>query len=287
LDEIWAKGMRNPYRWSFDRLTGDLYIGDVGQGCWEEVDFQPASSLGGENYGWVIMEGTHCYPPGANCAPVSCTPQHVQPIHEYSHSQDGFSCSITGGYVFRGAGIPSLQGRYFFADFCSSHIYSFLYNGSVVTELTDRTAELAPGGGLAIADIVGFGEDGFGNMYIVDRDAATSGEIYRIVDPTSGVDPVEAPQARFEVSPATPNPFTDAIDFDIHTAAAGVMKVEVFDAAGRLVRTLAENTSIPSGTRSLAWNGRMDAGQAAPSGIYFLRVEVNGEALSQRITLVR
>jgi len=288
LDEIWAKGVRNPYRWSFDRLTGDMYIGDVGQGCFEEISFQPAGHAGGLNFGWRLMEGLHCYPPGANCTQQpGCIPVHTLPIHEYSHSEAGFSCSVTGGYVYRGAAIPALQGRYFFADFCSAHIYSFRYTGGGVTELTDRTTELAPGGGLVIADIAGFGEDGFGELYIMDRDAATAGEIYKIVDPTSGVDPVPAPQARFEVSPATPNPFTDVIDFDVHTAAGGVMKVEVFDAAGRLVRTLAENASIPSGTRNLAWNGQMDAGQAAPSGIYFLRVEVNGEALTQRLTLVR
>jgi glucose/arabinose dehydrogenase len=285
LDEIWSKGLRNPYRWSFDRLTGDLYIADVGQGCWEEINFQAGGVAGGQNYGWVIMEGLHCYIPAQGCNP-SCTPQHILPIHEYSHSEAGFSCSVTGGYSYRGS-IPSIQGRYFFADFCSNQIYSFRYTGGAVTELTNRTAELAPGGGLSITGIAGFGEDANGELYIVDRDAGTTGEVYKVVDPTSGVDPVPAPQARFEVSPATPNPFTDAIDFDIHTAAAGVMKVEVFDAAGRLVRTLAENTSIPSGTRNLVWNGQMDAGQAAPSGIYFLRVEVNGEALSQRITLVR
>jgi len=286
LDEIWAKGMRNPYRWSFDRLTGDLYIADVGQGCWEEIDFQPGSSTGGENYGWVRMEGTHCYPPGANCSPSSCTPIGVMPIHEYSHTEAGFSCSITGGYSYRGS-IPSIQGRYFFADFCSNHIYSFLYTGGSVTELTDRTAELAPGGGLSIGAIAGFGQDATGELYIVDRADAVSGEIYKLIDPTSGVDPTPAPQARFEVSPATPNPFTEAIDFDVHSAAGGTMKVEVFDAAGRLVRTVAENATIPAGTKSMSWNGRMDGGQAAPSGIYFLRVELNSEARSQRVTLVR
>jgi len=96
--EIWALGVRNPWRFSFDRQTGDLYVGDVGQGAWEEVDYQPASSAGGENYGWNILEGTHCYPPSV----TTCTPpaHYAPPVHEYSHS-DG--CSIARGFVYRGS----------------------------------------------------------------------------------------------------------------------------------------------------------------------------------------
>jgi glucose/arabinose dehydrogenase len=288
LDEIWAKGVRNPYRWSFDRQIGDMYIADVGQGCWEEIDFQPASSAGGENYGWVIMEGAHCYPPGPQCQPISCTPQHILPIHEYSHSEAGFSCSVTGGYVYRGSILPTLPGTYFFADFCSNQIYSFRYTGSTVTEFTNRTTELAPGGGLSITGIAGFGEDGFGEMYIVDRDAASTGEVYKITATAAGVeDPSSAPRASFALDPATPNPFSTAIDFGIQASAAGQLTVEVFDATGRLVRTLSAGEAIPAGRRDLTWDGQSDDGSPAPSGAYFLRVEMNGEAQSQRVMLVR
>jgi glucose/arabinose dehydrogenase len=286
LDEIWAKGTRNPYRWSFDRLTGDLYIADVGQGCWEEVDFQPASSTGGENYGWVVMEGTHCYIPAQGCNPI-CTPQFVQPIHEYSHSEAGFSCSITGGFVYRGSSIPTLPGTYFFADFCSNHIYSFRYTGSV-TEFTDRTAELAPGGGLSITNIAGFGEDGSGELYIVDRDTDLTGEIYKLVATAAGVEnPADSPPAPFALDQATPNPFSTAIDLGMQAATAGTLKAEVYDASGRIVRTLADGVNVPVGHRTITWDGRMDEGTAAPSGIYFIRVELGGLAQSQRITLVR
>jgi len=173
LDEIWAKGVRNPWRFSFDRLNGDLYIADVGQSQWEEIDFQPASSAGGENYGWRLMEGDHCYDPPSNCDPGGLT----YPIYEYSHGGTPFRCSISGGYVYRGNAIPQLPGTYFFADYCSGQIWSFRYDGSNITEFTDRTAELAPDSGYVISDISSFGEDGSGELYIVDL----GGEVFKIV----------------------------------------------------------------------------------------------------------
>jgi glucose/arabinose dehydrogenase len=180
LDEIWAKGVRNPWRYSFDRQTGDMYIADVGQNTWEEIDFQSASSAGGENYGWRLMEGAHCYDPPTNCDPGGLT----YPIYEYSHGGTPFRCSITGGYVYRGSAIPGLPGTYFFADYCSDQIWSFRYDGSNLTEFTDRTSELDPGGGQSIDDISSFGEDFYGELYIVDL----GGEVYKII-----VDPQTVP----------------------------------------------------------------------------------------------
>ena len=172
LDEIWAKGLRNPWRFSFDRLTGDLCIADVGQDLYEEIDFQPASSNGGENYGWRLMEGNHCYNPPVNCDPGGLT----YPIYEYSHGGSPFRCSVTGGYVYRESAIPDLQGTYFFGDYCSGQIWSFRYDGINVNDFTERTSQLAPGGGLSIDEISSFGEDAVGNLYIVDLD----GEVYKI-----------------------------------------------------------------------------------------------------------
>lgn len=113
--EVWAWGLRNPYRFSFDRDTGDLYIADVGQNQWEEVNFQPADSPGGENYGWKIYEATRRYSSDAEPANV------VMPIAEYDHSN---GCSITGGYVYRGQAIPALQGVYIFGDWCSGKLWA-------------------------------------------------------------------------------------------------------------------------------------------------------------------
>src|SRR5690606_35868014 len=136
---IWAYGLRNPWRNSFDRLTGDLYIADVGQGSWEEVNFQPASSTGGENYGWRCYEGNAPYNT-SGCGPQSNYdfPFHVYPIGGQSE------CAITGGYVYRGEDIPGLDGTYFFSDFCSAKIWSLRYDGNNVAEFTNRTSELSP-----------------------------------------------------------------------------------------------------------------------------------------------
>ena len=169
-EEIWAYGIRNPWRFSFDSLTGDLYIGDVGQNAWEEIDFQPASSPGGENYGWRCMEGFNCTSnSGCTCNDTALT----LPIHEYGHN---LGCSVTGGIVYRGP-ITALGGTYFFGDYCSARIWSFRYDGSTMTEFKNRTSELDPPGSDIINDISSFGEDGVGNLYIVDY---ADGQIFRI-----------------------------------------------------------------------------------------------------------
>jgi glucose/arabinose dehydrogenase len=157
--EVWAYGLRNPWRFSFDRLTGDLYIGDVGQGNWEEIDFQPFSSNGGENYGWNQMEGNHCFISG-------CSPElYVPAISEYSHS-DG--CSVTGGYVYRGTFDPGLDGTYFYGDYCSGKIWGLRKSGEGVW-----TSDLWFETSLKISS---FGEDEAGELCVVDH----NGGIYRI-----------------------------------------------------------------------------------------------------------
>lgn len=173
-DEIWAYGLRNPWRNAFDQLTGDLYIADVGQNAWEEIDFQPATSTGGENWGWRCREGAHNFNFQANCNGLTL----LDPIHEFSHGGSPFRCSITGGEVYRGCAVPDLQGTYFFADYCSNQIWSFIYTGSPIPVATDRTAELAPGGGLSISSISGFGRDAYGEIYICDL---SGGEVFRII----------------------------------------------------------------------------------------------------------
>jgi len=173
-DEIWAYGLRNPWRPSFDWLTGDLYIADVGQNTREEVNYQPAASGGGENYGWRLREGTIATPTGGVGGPAPLGA--IEPIHDYAHTgapNGGFS--ITGGYVYRGPN-AALQGVYFFADYVSEQIWSFRYDGAGKSEFTNRTAELVPNIG-AIDSVVSFGEDGAGELYIVDL----GGEVFKIV----------------------------------------------------------------------------------------------------------
>jgi cysteine-rich repeat protein len=175
LDEIWAMGLRNPWRFSFDRETGDLYIADVGEDTREEIDFQAANSPGGENYGWRCMEASSCTGlSGCTCDSPTLTP----PIVEYPHL--GGDCSVTGGYVYRGCALPNLLGTYFYADFCSGAIRSFRYVGGAVTDPQNRTAQLTPPQG-PITSIASFGEDAAGELYIVSHD----GGIYKIVPQTS------------------------------------------------------------------------------------------------------
>jgi glucose/arabinose dehydrogenase len=163
--EIWSYGLRNPWRFSFDRATGDLYIADVGQGQLEEVDVGAASEgVGrGVNYGWSIMEGSECLD-GGQCDRTGLT----LPVFEYEHDQ---GCSITGGYVYRGTAIPALQGLYFFGDFCEGWVRSFRYIGGEALELTDWPA-LAPGG-----SVNSFGEDASGELYLM----GSAGTVYKVV----------------------------------------------------------------------------------------------------------
>jgi hypothetical protein len=183
-DEIWSIGWRNPWRFSFDRTTGDLYVGDVGQDSREEVSFQPGTSRGGENYGWKIREGNQCYSSGAcpNGVPACSSPVLVDPIHSYSLTNG--NCSVVGGYVYRGCAVPDLVGTYFFADYCSGRIWSMRYDGQV-RNLTDRTAELRPATG-GIGSISSFGQDNCGELYVIGY----GGSIYKIVaaGPPTGED---------------------------------------------------------------------------------------------------
>ncbi|GJM24400.1 MAG: hypothetical protein DHS20C16_08150 [Phycisphaerae bacterium] len=166
-DEIWSVGWRNPWRFSFDRLTGDMYVGDVGQDAREEISFEPVGADGGLNYGWDCREGFIATPTSSGTyGCVATDPDLIDPILDVRHSGDpthpGFICSIIGGYVYRGCDIPSLHGTYFYADFCGNWIFSIKYDGATVSEQTNRTSELGP-----LSSIVAFGEDGLGEMYIV------------------------------------------------------------------------------------------------------------------------
>jgi glucose/arabinose dehydrogenase len=160
--EVWAIGLRNPWRTSFDRQTGDLFIGDVGQDEVEEIDFQPANSTGGENYGWNLCEGSQSYPPGGSCVPP---PNYRAPVAEYTHIDN--NCSVTGGYRYRGTAYPALQGIYFYADFCSGMIWGLQKSGAAwASSLLLDTAY----------NISSFGEDEAGEIYVV----SLSGDILRL-----------------------------------------------------------------------------------------------------------
>lgn len=201
-DEIWAYGLRNPFRSSFDRATGDLYIGDVGQDLCEEINFQPAASTGGENYGWRLREGVIQNPSSGIGGPAPAGA--IDPIIDYPHAPSFEACSgppgglngfsVTGGFVYRGPA-ESLRGRYFFADFGVDDLWSLRFDGSPTsafdgtnyTDLVNHGSDpnFTPDEG-AIRNVSSFGEDGQGNLYVTDL---FDGEVFIVPEPTAGLLP--------------------------------------------------------------------------------------------------
>ena len=151
--EIWAYGLRNPWRFSFDPDTGDLWIADVGQKAWEEVNFQPAASAGGENYGWRLREGAHCFDPPTDCD----RPGLVDPVHEYAHA--------TGGHLYRGAAMPELVGKYLFGDWCAGTAWAF-------DPASGRHEVVAK----KLGPVTSFGRDHAGELFV----CAGDGKVYRL-----------------------------------------------------------------------------------------------------------
>ncbi len=160
LPEIWSYGLRNPWRHSFDRDTGDIWIADVGQNKWEEIHWGSFDSTGGENYGWRIMEGNHCFLPKKDCESEGL----VKPVAEYSHKK---GCSITGGYVYRGEEIKALVGKYLFGDFCNGTIW-------VIDKENKFSMDKLFDTGIRISS---FGEDVSGEIYVLDY----TGKVYKFV----------------------------------------------------------------------------------------------------------
>jgi glucose/arabinose dehydrogenase len=170
LDEIWSRGLRNPWRWSFDRVKGDLWIGDVGQGLWEEIDRSTKTSGGGRgiNYGWDTMEGRHCHEPASGCSSSGRT----LPVAEFTHNVSGTdeNCSVTGGFVYRGVRYARLRGGYFYGDYCSGRIW--VLPATVSAPATGRELMNTP------YNITSFGESEGGELYVV----AQNGTILQLVD---------------------------------------------------------------------------------------------------------
>ncbi len=185
-EEIYAWGLRNPWRPSIDRANGDWYIADVGQNCWEEVNWVSAANAKGRNYGWREMEGTHCFnpnqstncsnaAPSTGCAKTCNDPAFTAPVLEYSHNE---GCSVTGGLVYRGCQMSGFGGTYFYGDYCDGWVRSFKIAGGIATAKTDWSASVDPLGDLA-SGLTSFGSDAQGELYITDRD----GQVRRLSPP--------------------------------------------------------------------------------------------------------
>jgi hypothetical protein len=275
LDEIWAYGLRNPWGFAMDPATHDFYIADVGQELWEEVSVQPASSAGGENYGWRRMEGKNCFNPATNCNDGTLT----LPVHEYSSGPGTVECSVTGGYVYRGP-IAEIDGHYFFADWCSEKIWSFRWDGTDgIVDHTVRTAELVPPAG-TIDEIGGFGQDSAGNVYLLDRGNSTNdGELFKIVDSSVVVDG-PSPAVPM-ISLATPNPFKTSTRFTIETGDRDDVAVTIVDLSGRLVRRVA------TGSGTFEWDARDENGREVAPGTSLVHVLAGDQKATRRVTFVR
>jgi glucose/arabinose dehydrogenase len=175
-DEIWARGLRNPWRFAFDGVTGDMWLGDVGLSSWEEINFVPAGAGASANFGWRCLEGSSCTNFGT-CSPLCGDANWIAPAYEFPHTD--LRCASIGGYVYRGQEIPVLQGKYLFSDYCTSRVFSTRHDGQGLSDFTELTDQLVPNDGVSSLDFVGsFGVDGHGELYLIENGA---GEIFKII----------------------------------------------------------------------------------------------------------
>jgi glucose/arabinose dehydrogenase len=223
-DEIWALGKRNPWRFSFDRATGDLFIADVGQGEWEEINRQPAASEGGENYQWSCREGFHDFNTSRDCSQGASTP----PILEYDHSAG--NGSVTGGYVYRGEAFPAMRGLYFYADFCSGRIWTASRPAGTWVQTLRLDSSLS---------ISSFGEDLAGELYVTDLGG---GGIYRVVDTAA---PTATRTATATAPPVTNTPTGTPTASPTRTPTATATRTPTHTPT-----SLATATTTPTATRT-------------------------------------
>lgn len=243
LGEIWALGLRNPWRFSFDRLSGDLWIADVGQNAVEEIDLQPAAGRGGENYGWRCFEGNQAYN-SSGCAPAS---SFTFPVYTYPH---GNECSVTGGYVYRGSPSSPFYGSYFFADYCSDRIW-ILRNES--GNWTRADFGQFPGNNFST-----FGEDVSGRLYVA---GLTSGKIFRVVDNATGIISNDSSPGLKIIR----SPFSGKVRIETGKNDRQVIHLMVSDAMGVVRYKAISREAVPE----------FDLG-FLPAGIYFLNIGIDG-----------
>lgn len=260
-EEIYAYGLRNPWRIAFDAESGRLWTGDVGQNAWEEVDVIEA----GGNYGWNVREGEHCFEPRTGCDESGLT----EPVWEYDHDAGQ---SITGGYVYRGSRLPELAGRYIYGDYLSGRIWALAYDaasGSVENEeLLKSRLRLSS-----------FGADQEGELYLLDYQEDNEGRVYRFVATVgTSAETEETPEPDAELGQNYPDPFrgTTAIPYRLTTPSA--VDLAIYDLLGRRVRTLVARWH-EAGDHVARWNGLDATGTSLSGGLYFYRLLVGDRLL--------
>lgn len=258
-EEIYAYGFRNPWRFSFDPVTNQLWVGDVGQGRREEVDIVEK----GMNYGWNRMEGNLCYPSGADPCNI---PGLVKPIWDYPRNEGQ---SITGGHVYRGANVPELAGAYVYADFVTGRIWSLRYDGVNPTQNSlIRDTSLG---------IAAFGVDQNNELYI----CAFDGKIYRFQPTVTSTNPNSPTPYTPQLSQNYPNPFNPSTTIKFTLPQAAPVEVSIFNITGQLIRTL-ENGLAQAGTHFPRWDGMDHNGVLQSSGVYLYRLKVDGKVVQFR-----
>ena len=267
-EEIFTWGMRNPWKFSQDPLTGLIYCADVGQNVWEEIDI----IQNGKNYGWKIMEGFVCYSPSSGCD----TSGKTFPIKVYNHS--GGNCSVTGGYVYRGYRRPELRGAYIYGDYCSGNIWMLRYNNGVVTSdslLTQKSILL-----------VSFGVDQFNELYVIA--SAAAGKIWRFnKSPNAlGIEENGSTPKDYSLSQNYPNPFNPAtkIKFSVplwRGEGGRIVQLKIFDINGREVQTLI-NEALQPGSYEITFNG-----SALNSGVYFYQLSTENFSETRKMLMIK
>lgn len=258
-EEIYAHGLRNPWRFSFDPATGWLWLGDVGQGDYEEIDIIEK----GNNYGWNTMEGLHCFDPPVGCDMTGLT----LPIWEYAHTPA--LRSVTGGFVYRGSLNLGLVGKYIYADYNAGTFYALEYDGmgpATNTQLLDTSKFVST-----------LGVDENNELYFASYG---EGKIYRILPLVTGMDG-HVPTGAAVLRQNTPNPFnpSTAIEFEIPRRAS--VRIEIYDLDGRLVQSLVGRVLDP-GPKATEWDGTDRRGKRVSSGVYFYRLVIDGEPVASR-----
>ena len=260
--EIYAFGFRNPWRFSFDLPTGRLWLADVGQSDWEEIDIVHK----GRNYGWNRMEGNTCFQP-SSCDTVGLN--LVAPIFVYPHPPSG-AASITGGYVYRGPSAPSMVGKYIYADYITGEISALTWDGA-----SPATSEFLD----TLSAVTSFGVDKDDELYLV----SFNGNVYRLFAAATPPPPLTSRSAIVAVKP---NPFASRTTIEFALDAPGEAILDVFDVAGRRVARISDDNAV-AGSNTLEWDGRGEKGPVG-SGVYFVRLSLNGHvADSRRLVLIR
>lgn len=267
-EELYAWGLRNPWKFTQDATTGLIYVGDVGQNAWEEIDILQ----NGKNYGWRQMEGFACYNPSSGCD----TSGKTLPIKAYGHTSG--NCSVTGGYVYRGARRPELRGAYIYGDYCSGMIWMLRYNNGVVSSdslLTQKNILLSA-----------FGVDRNNELYFIQTSSAA--KIYRFnKSPLAGIINNQTGQAEsYSLDQNYPNPFNPSTRIGFSVPSRSMVSIGIYDAAGKLVRTLV-NTYLQSGKYEIEWNGSDDYGRNLSSGIYYYKMNSEDFSHTKKMVLLK